>query len=182
MKLEKIQQSKHKAFAEKVYIQSFPKDERRDFNLIYNIIKEEKGVFDFFVLIDDEYQNGPIGILSCWNFEKYIYIEHLAIEESFRGNGYGSIVFEMLSKIIQVPIILEVELPTNDDAKQRIKFYKGLNFTLIDKDYTQPSYSKDKHCLDLKLMTNDISLFNIISFEEIVKELHTRVYKVNEKK
>lgn len=181
MKLEKIQQSQHKVFAEKVYIQSFPEDERRDFSSIYKILKEEKGVFDFFVIIDDEYQNGPIGILSYWNFKKYIYIEHIAIEESFRGNGYGSIVFEMLSNIIQVPIILEVEPPDNDYSKQRIKFYKGLNFTLIDKEYIQPPYSKDKNYIELKLMTNDISLFNIISFDDIVKELYYRVYKVKEK-
>lgn len=39
-----------------------------------------------------------IGFISYWDFSTYVYIEHFAIHENFRGQGYGGLLLEDFNK------------------------------------------------------------------------------------
>ncbi|MFA6199691.1 MAG: GNAT family N-acetyltransferase [Bacteroidales bacterium] len=176
MKFEKIQQSQYKDFAEKVYIQSFPQDERRDFSLIYELIEKEK--FRFFVIIDEQGNNKPIGIISLWDFSYFAYIEHFAVKKNLRNKGYGSKILDIIKEKTPKPIIIEVEHSNSLDAIRRINFYKRKGFTLLDEKYIQPSYSPDRNAISMQLMITTNDYLQELSIKEIISELHHNVYKI----
>lgn len=130
MNFESLKNSKHISFAKEIYTSSFPLDERRDFDLVIEM--ECKDGFDFYVIKSSLEGEKPIGIISLWKFEDFVYIEHFAIDKSLRQKGYGSVVIkEILSKYSQ-PFIIEVEPPTNVEALKRINFYIKPNFLYLD--------------------------------------------------
>ncbi|MDR0971391.1 MAG: GNAT family N-acetyltransferase [Bacteroidales bacterium] len=172
---EKLEKSKYKSFGEKVYSDSFPPCERRLFSLIEPLIREKKE-FNFFIIHKNEENNSPIGIISLWEFETFVYIEHFAIEEYERNNGYGKKVIDSLIKNEKKPIILEVEPPKGYIEKRRINFYKQFGFTLLKEQYLQPPYSKNNKPIPMKLMTKssiELQKNEVFSF---VKVIYKEVY------
>ena len=176
MKFEKIQQSQYKDFAEEVYIQSFPRDERRDFSLIYELIGKEK--FSFFIITDEQENNKPVGIISLWGFSYFAYIEHFAVKKNLRNKGYGSKILDMIKENTPKPIIIEVELSNSLDAIRRINFYKRKGFTLVNEKYIQPSYSPERNAIPMQLMITTNDSLQQFSIKEIISELHHNVYKI----
>lgn len=176
MNFESLKNSKHISFAKEIYTSSFPLDERRDFDLVLDMVGKEG--FDFYVIKSSLEDEKPIGIISLWKFEDFVYIEHFAIDKSLRQKGYGSVVIkEILSKYSQ-PFIIEVEPPTNVEALKRINFYKKLNFSLLDFNYLQPAYSPTQNPLQMNLMTNNILYFANENIRKAVSLIHQKVYKV----
>ena len=49
-----------------------------------------------------------IGFISYWDFSTYVYIEHFAIHENFRGQGYGGLLLEDFNKRLNKIILLEI--------------------------------------------------------------------------
>ena len=176
MKFEKIQQSQYKDFAEDIYIQSFPQDERRDFSLIYELIEKEK--FSFFVIIDEQENNKPVGIISLWDFSNFAYIEHFAVKKNLRNKGYGSKILDIIKENTHKLIIIEVEPSNSVDAIRRINFYKRKGFTIVDEKYTQPSYSPGRKAISMQLMITANDSFQQFSIKEIISVLYHNVYKI----
>ena len=60
----------------KIYENSFPVDERRDFDKLIDLIKDVRfqlrGVF-----VDDDL----VGFISLWDFSEFMYVEHFAINK-----------------------------------------------------------------------------------------------------
>lgn len=161
-------------FAEELYCGAFPSDERRDFALLKDLVREQD--FTFFIL---KYKQGcNIGILSLWHFEAFDYIEHFAVSPSLRGGGLGASVLEKLIKETANPIVLEVEPPTNDLARRRIAFYERCGFRLLPFDYMQPPYDSTKNSLELHVMTSADAFSCEESFNSMVRQLHSTVYGV----
>ena len=176
MRLEFLQYSEHKDYARGLYMSSFPEDERRDFDINFELIATK--AFDFFVIIDSLPEPKPIGIISIWYFEDYIYIEHFAIDENERFKGKGKEIIKTLIDSVKMPIIIEVEPPIDEMTKKRVEFYEGLDFELLDYFYLQPPYSKDKNPIELKLMIYDKKLLDNKPLEEIITEIYEFVYGV----
>ena len=79
---EPLSESRHSHFAEKLFESAFPEEERPPFRSLED--RDER--FHFLVAtIDDE----PLGILTYWVFEEFVYIEHFAIDKEFRNQGLG---------------------------------------------------------------------------------------------
>lgn len=177
MKFEKLQQSQYKDFAEELYIQSFPQDERRDFPIIYKLIGKEK--FDFFVITDEKENNKPVGIISLWDFSYFSYIEHFAVKKNLQNKGYGSKILDIIKGKVTKPIVIEVEPSNSLEAIRRINFYKRKEFTIVDEKYIQPSYSPERNSIPMQLMittTNDS--LQQFSIKEIISTLYHNVYKI----
>ncbi|MBP6429766.1 MAG: GNAT family N-acetyltransferase [Bacteroidales bacterium] len=176
MRLEFLQHSEYKDYARGLYMSSFPEDERRDFDINFELIETKD--FDFFVIIDSLPEPKPIGIISIWYFEDYIYIEHFAIDENERFKGKGKEIIKTLIDSVKMPIIIEVEPPIDEITKKRVEFYEGLDFELLDYFYLQPPYSKAKNPIELKLMVYDKKLLDNKPLEEIITEIYEFVYGV----
>ena len=136
-------------FIERIYTESFPPDERRDFSDVIRLLEEND---DFF-------------------------IEHFAVDSSCRGSGYGATAMTELLKRINNPAVLEVEKPLDDISQRRIRFYERLGFVLCTRPYTQPPYSSEKQPLELYLMSfGKIDLNQV--FDTVASRIHQKVYGV----
>ena len=118
----------------------------------------------------------PLGLLTTWHFEKFIYIEHFAIDPNLRSQGYGTEAINTFIQEQDKPIILEAEPPTDDITRRRIRFYERCGLTLYDFPYIQPAYTPESNPVELRLMgtldTNDTPL-TLVS-----KILHREVYGI----
>lgn len=160
-------------FIERIYTESFPQDERRDFDEVVRLLRENDD-FEIVMIADQE---KPVGFISYWSWSDFTYMEHFAIDSHCRGAGYGAIAMTTLLQQIGKPAVLEVEKPTDDLSRRRIHFYERLGFTLSTRPYIQPPYSPDRNPLELYLMSyGAIDLDSV--FDTVVSRIHSRVYGV----
>ncbi|MDR2968267.1 MAG: GNAT family N-acetyltransferase [Tannerellaceae bacterium] len=132
---------------EKTYIDSFPSDERRDFSLVRDLIGT--GVFKAHALLMD---GRYVGFITSWQWDDFAYIEHFAIDASARNGGIGGQALRLFLNGLNVPVVLEVELPEDEMSKRRIGFYRRAGFTPDDHAYRQPPYRCGESWLDMRLM------------------------------
>lgn len=159
---------------EKTYTESFPEVERRDFSLVHDLVMNEPKFVIYALSRDDQY----VGFITGWHFEGYTYAEHFAIDPAARNGGIGAEAMKQFLAFCGMPVVLEVEMPTDEMSKRRIGFYERLGFTLDNHVYHQPPYREGGEWLEMRLMT--YGRFNLQeSFEQVKKCLHTHVYGVN---
>ena len=183
VQLEKVNFSYHKSLPDvlKIYERSFPDDERRTVKNIKRQI-DSNNDYNFFVVLEKDF---PVGMAVVWVIEhKFIYIEHLAIEESRRSSGIGSAAMNLLIDKSPFPIIIEVEKKVPEmtaerekNCERRLNFYKQFGFKLSDKEYVQPPYSKSLNSVPMNLMECDGNLLET-DFEYVKKAIYKAVYKV----
>ena len=177
----------------RIYLQSFPIDEQRPIESIARLITKEShytlyaivNTTDYLPSVADytskssnffreEGYQQPIGLLSTWEFEDFIYIEHFAIEPSLRSQGYGTKAIQTFIQEHGKPIILEVEPPTNEQSIHRIHFYEWCGLILYEYPYIQPAYTPTSNPIPLRLMgTIDLEATPLTLVSNI---LHKEVY------
>lgn len=135
-------------FLYEVYQQSFPEDERRNREQLL----EEMGQTEACVGLIS-YQGERAGLFIYWELEDFIYLGHFAIHEDFRGDGIGALFLSQILRWASLPVVLEVEHPTNKISKRRIAFYERLGLKLFECNYYQPSYQKGQPPVPLYLMS-----------------------------
>lgn len=138
-----------------LYISSFPDDERREWNSTIDVDSfcrmNQRHFHIIDVFVDDKF----MGFVSLWNFDNFIYIEHLAISHLSRNKGIGSFILKFLISEINNNIILEVEPPIDDISIRRIEFYNRIGFSIIKNiHYIQPAYSDKRQPVALSIMTH----------------------------
>ena len=122
------------------------------------------------------YENGEfIGYVCFWEFEKFLFVEHFAILENMRGTGCGSRFLKEFSEKAKKPIVLEVELPENEIAIKRIKFYERVGYVLNKFPYTQPAYQPESKPVDMFVMSFDKALSEK-DFNEYTQTIRKIVY------
>jgi len=80
-----------------------------------------------------------VGMIGVWDFGDYSYIEHLAVNDQLRGQGYGK---QMLSQFLQQSpqTILEIDPLTTEIAHKRLRFYQSLGFQVNHFAHYHPTY------------------------------------------
>ena len=171
----------------RIYLQSFPIDEQRPVESIARLLNEEPR-YAMYAIVDDNYAaelqtqsqqpiaNSPkaLGLLTTWEFNDFIYIEHIAIDPTLRSQGYGSEALKAFIHEHGKPIVLDAEPPTDALSIRRIKFYERIGLTLYDFPYMQPAYTEDSHPVELRLMgTIDTEATPLTDVEQ---QLHREVY------
>ncbi len=144
-----------------LYENAFPFEERKSLEAQSYILLNKNYHFD--VLIDkDQF----IGFILWWNFDTYRYIDHFATAVEERNKGIGKLMINKFINNNDKPIILEVELPTSNINKRRIKFYERIGFKLNEHHYEIPPAKEDQSPLQLLLMSypyfisqKDVNLF-----------------------
>ena len=119
----------------------------------------------------------PAAFLTAWEFEKFRFIEHLAVGKSLRGGGWGSRSVADYVKGDPRPVILEVEPPETEMAKRRIGFYERLGFILNEYPYEQPPMQEATGWCPLFLMSYPSALGER-EFQACKETLYSRVYGV----
>ena len=119
------------------------------------------------------------GFITWWDFGGFVYGEHFAMLPECRGAGIGGEVIGRFVADAGKPVVLEVELPTNDMARRRIGFYERHGFAVCDADYAQPPYDAGGECVPMRLMSHGMSL-DAEEFERVRSILYAEVYGVAE--
>ena len=150
---------------------SFPKEEYREYEsqkkLLNNPIYEIKTKVN---------ENGDlIAFISFWKFKDFNFIEHFAVNPDTRGQGIGSKMINEFIKSQDKPIILEVEIPTDEISEKRIHFYEKNGFFLNKYEYFQKPLRKNSAPQQLYLMSYPKILGNK-DFEKIKETIYQNVY------
>jgi len=155
-----------------LYTLAFSHSERRNWAGLEHEVLYEKRFQPHALLKNDEF----VGFINYWNFERFYYIEHLAIIPALRNQKIGSEVMEIFKKQTKLPVILEVEMPNNPLTIRRIQFYERLHFTVLSHNYAQPPYEEDNgFFLPQLMMSNDVHFGNT-HFEMIKETLYSEIY------
>lgn len=165
----------HEEEFEKVFdlmVEAFPVDERRTFDEQKELLSNP--IFDIYVLKDDESEIK--GFISIYRFEKFVYVEHFAVNPKYRNLGLGHKILSNLTACFS-RLLLEVEVPETEQAKRRIGFYERNGFYLNDYPYIQPPISKSTNPIPLLLMTTGGKLTRN-EYDEAKSTLYKGVYKV----
>jgi ribosomal protein S18 acetylase RimI-like enzyme len=156
-----------------LYETAFPVDERRHFDDLVQLSKAENEMH-----IKIEYLGNEIlGFIIYWDFANFVYVEHFAVSEKFRDNGYGSRMFRDFLKHTEKTLVLEIETPDNVLARKRLQFYQRMGMFSLPFHYIQPPYNTDTKPVNMLILSNK----NIVAeseFEEIKTEIFEKVYFV----
>ncbi|MBD5244598.1 MAG: GNAT family N-acetyltransferase [Barnesiella sp.] len=155
----------------KIYLSSFPEEERRPWHELMRLTDSVGGPFGFYIV---NYGKRPAGLITAWAFPEFTYIEHFAIDSSCRGKGVGARILKEFVKKQSNPVVLEVE-PESDGplARRRIGFYKRCGFIAFpDFNYVQPPYAPGLPSVSLMLMATSADL----NLNKVASTLHARVY------
>ncbi len=142
------------ALLENLYQQSFPAEERRPWELIVKPAKKDAPKL-FAILADGHIA----GLMTLWIFDRFAYIEHIAVNPVLRGKGIGSEAIRLLAdKVGMKPIVVEIEPPTDakPDTQRRRDFYSALGFKTIATDYVQPPYGEGLPAVAMHLLATAI--------------------------
>jgi len=99
----------------------------------------------------------------------------VAITPKLRNMGNGSEAMNIFMEQINLPIVVEVEMPNNIAASRRILFYERLGFSIMSHNYAQPPYEGNGFLMPELIMSNDIHFANT-HFEKIKETLYHKVY------
>lgn len=154
------------------YTDSFPPEERRDFSLVRDLIPTD--IFHAYALLEE---GRYVGFITAWQWDDFSYIEHFAIDASARNGGIGGKALKQFLAFLGKPVVLEVEMPTDEMCKRRIGFYERLGFTLDNHAYRQPPYRPGDSWLDMLLMS--YGPLDLTQHYDTVKDrIHQNVYGV----
>lgn len=156
------------------YEGSFPPEERREFRLVRELLRDDPR----FTLTVFNRAGDYVGFLTTWRFDGFTYAEHFAIEPAVRGGGIGARVLRSFLEGLASPLVLEVELPTDDLSRRRIGFYERLGFRLDSHRYFQPPYHPGDAPLEMRLMSYGAMELDR-RFDGVRETLHREVYGVN---
>lgn len=99
----------------------------------------------------------PVGLLTYWELDGMLYIEHFAIHPNLRGKGYGEQALALFLKISDaqtLPVVLEVEQPNDSLSRRRIDFYRRNGLVLwSDLGYIQPPYRTGGESVPMLIMS-----------------------------
>jgi ribosomal protein S18 acetylase RimI-like enzyme len=156
-----------------IYEGSFPADERREWNQWINLIGNTR-----FSLNEIYDQKELTGFIAVWNLDQFWFIEHFAIREKERGKGIGTQVLKQILPEKSNRVILEVEEPLNETARNRIAFYERMNFEVSDGIYYQPPYSIEKNKVKMLLMSYPKKI-EPTDFDKIKTAIYRTVYQIH---
>ena len=163
--------NKHYLFVERLLHEAFPENERRDDNR--QQANTDRNPLFHCLLVQTEKEQ-PIGLLTYWQFDEFIYIEHFATAEAERGKGYGSEAMKLFLAQAEKPVVLEAEMPhrSNDQALRRIRFYKRLGFRVCSAPYKQPPYRCTDGWLPMKILKYGNLPFSYFVKQTIYREVY----------
>lgn len=162
-----------------IYINSFPKEERFPFLLLYfNTLRNNSNLYVM------EINNQIIGFIDAINYKNMIFILYLAVDKKMRNLGYGSkLLKQFLNENTNKNIYLNIdEVDTKFSnyklRKQRLNFYLNNNFYLTN----YLSVEQDGNFNIMIASNNNFEVDNYIELDKkISKWYFTKKSKIEEK-
>ena len=156
----------------KIMENSFPLTEFRPKN-------EQAKLFEnkYYNVIGIKDNNVQISIAAIWNFEDFMFIEHLATLPKYRNKGLGAQLLREITSNTTKIVCLEVEPPVDELTRRRVRFYERNGMFFNEYPYIQPSISQGREPIPLFIMTSNRKISEQ-EFSIIKNKLYREVYKV----
>lgn len=150
--------------------EAFPPEEYRPKEKQYAILDDTN--YNVHVLMGN---NEVSAFIATWNLNGFYFAEHLAVHIKLRNQGIGSEFVKEYLKLIQTPLVLEIENLTDSISQRRIGFYERLGFILTDICYDQPNFQESEKRIPLRIMYHK----NGQEFDtaKVMQEIFEKVYK-----
>lgn len=162
----------HQEILHRIYTEAFPIDEQRPWPFILAPTHSAGPVLYGIYTADS---TEPLGLVTLWFFDGFVYMEHFAIDPSRRSAGIGSAILKVIDARWPQPLVIEVEKPeTGPQAQRRIAFYTRNGFSTVTTDYIQPPYAPDLQPVPLNIMSTHADACPTPT--HIITTLHTQVY------
>ena len=191
MSLKYINNIEYANEIEKLYLNSFPKEERFPFWILEECSKENNS--DLYAIIDNDKFVGMCYIVNCVSA---YYLMYLAVEPNLRNQNYGSRILKDLKEKYKL-LFLSIDEPNNSMSIRRKNFYLRNGFYDINRFYEDTGINYEILCTDdryeitdniMKMrytnMTNNSKIFNKISNTFNVDIINIKIkksYQKNEK-
>lgn len=120
---------------ESIYSQSFPVHEQRNREQQIAAFNDQR-----YHLIASIEQDELLSFIAYWDFDTYVYIEHLAVNSVMRGKNIGSVTLSRFAEYIQKTIILEIDPLIDEIANKRFRFYAKLGYKANEYPHRHPAY------------------------------------------
>ncbi|MDR2409999.1 MAG: GNAT family N-acetyltransferase [Bacteroidales bacterium] len=157
-----------------IYENAFPIEEKRPIEKHIKLMKENL-LFRFYAAMKGE---KIIGMIVLWELNDFTYLDYLAVSQDYRNRGYGKLIVKQLQQLYNGLIVLEVEMPDNNNlARRRIKFYTQLGFNLLDFPYFMPKYNNPKEPFPMLLMSFPNTIDNSMC-EYVMSQIHSNAYEL----
>ncbi len=148
----------YKSFRQ-IYTISFPIFEQR--NEEQQMAAFSNQHYNLLASIDNE---NLLSFISYWEFDNYIYIEHLAVNPEFRGKSIGSNTLTQFGSNTEKIVLLEIDPPIDEVSINRLRFYKHLDYKPNSYKHSHPAYNPNFEPHKLQILS-------------LHKELDEEVYK-----
>lgn len=156
-----------------LYLDTFPETQRHTEDDFRKLLGREERFHCNAVLMN----NALVGFFHNWDFDEFVFLEHVAVEPPLRGHKLGEKIISLARQSTKRPLVLEVEKAEDSEwGARRIEFYHRLGFQIIPVEYVQPPYRKDGSYIPLHLMSNDPE-FVTKNYEKIKDIIYKNVYK-----
>ena len=150
---------------------AFPVTELRIKEDQRSLLQEEK-----YVLYGVRKYGKFAAVFATWEIDDFLYIEHFAVKEECRNDGYGGMLLEKLLEEKGKPMVLEVEVPEDELTCRRVGFYERHGLVYNEYPYLQPPLRKGNDLLPLRFMTYPVSIDEGM-YERYKKQMYKFVYK-----
>lgn len=189
MSLKYINNIEYANEIEKLYLNSFPKEERFPFWILEECSKENNS--DLYAIIDNDKFVGMCYIVNCVSA---YYLMYLAVEPNLRNQNYGSRILKDLKEKYKV-LFLSIDSPVDNISVRRKNFYLKNGFYDTNRFYEDTGINYEILCTDdryeitdniMKMrytnMTNNSKIFNKISNTFNVDIINIKIKKELSKK
>ena len=171
MKLIKIQSSKDPLIAQvpELYESAFSEAERTDTERFLWMIDHCQEMSFYAITEDDDF----CGMAVVFELGICRYLLYLATLDIHRNKGLGALTLKLLREETNLPIIGEMEPPTDDITRRRIAFYERNGFHVELED---PRILNDAH-LDPSCVLMLISTHPLSDADECQRRVVETIYK-----
>jgi len=139
---------------QRIYSISFPLYEQRNNNQqvkAFNSIQ-----YKLLCMVENDIL---LSFISYWDFDQYVYIEHLAVNEKYRGQNVGVKTLLKFKDLVKKTIVLEIDPMIDEISTKRFYFYQKIGFKLNEYRHTHPPYNLINKPHDLLILnTGDMPL------------------------
>jgi len=133
-----IERDWYRSFSE-VYKQSFPFHEQRNEEQQRKAFGNKRYHLIAKIVMADNFKLGSF--ISYWDFDDYVYIEHLAVNPDMRGKNIGSTSLKLFADLINKPVLLEIDPLVDEVSRNRLHFYERLGYQLNLYKHFHPPYN-----------------------------------------
>lgn len=155
--------------------ENFPESELRSRVKMYELLTQQDNYHIYCVGSAGRHERHVIGVVIIWELDDIVFFENFAVEKHMRGKGLAGLLFDLVVKNTNKPIVIEVAPPIEFYDRRKIRFYQNHKMIFNNHDYLMPPLKNGDDFIPQNLMSYPRPL-SIKDFSRIKDTIHKDVY------